>query len=126
VDSEGKNSRKLESDAAKHLQAFARELVLQLHLRDGPFWELIRETREKWNVIPKEAVPESSARSFPPGYEWVEEGEPGREESVSSLREFEGDLDRIHDLITPDDLQISGSPRTSRFLWLSFLRKCVL
>jgi hypothetical protein len=126
VVSEGKNSRKLESDAAKHLKAFARSLVLQLYLRRGPFWEAIRGTREKWGIIPEKAVPESSARSFPPGYQWIDEGEPGREEFVTFLREFVGDLNSIHDAIIPDDFRIGGSRRTSRIVWLSFLQQCAI
>jgi hypothetical protein len=45
------------SDADKALQRFTRDLVLQLFLRRGPFWETVREMRSRWSISPKSGLP---------------------------------------------------------------------
>jgi hypothetical protein len=52
-----KNSAKLDSDALSRLQRFKRQLVLELFMKQGPFWETIEELRKRWGIEAVTQVP---------------------------------------------------------------------
>jgi hypothetical protein len=56
------NSRKpntLPSSAEGRLQQLYGDLVLQLFMRRGPFWEVVAEVRDRWNITAKVQLPPS-------------------------------------------------------------------
>lgn len=54
-----------ESDAWGRLESFKRELILDLFLRRGSFWEAIREARERRGITPVCDVPPPEYRAEP-------------------------------------------------------------
>ncbi len=49
--------------------ALKRELVVQLFTRDGPFWEAVRDVRDRWGVEASAQLPPHPVRRTlsPPG-----------------------------------------------------------
>ena len=45
------------SSAAYRLDDLKRDLVLSLFLRRGRFWELVRDMRSEWNIMPETRLP---------------------------------------------------------------------
>lgn len=52
----------LSSGAAKKIQRLKRELVRDLHGREGPFSEAVRGVRAEWGVAPREMLPSETER----------------------------------------------------------------
>src|SRR5688572_2372760 len=52
--------KSLPSSAASKLVLARHQLVTELHLQEGPFWDGIAAIRKRWSVKPQTRVPEAS------------------------------------------------------------------
>ncbi len=59
----------IKSSADTKIVALKRELVVQLFTRDGPFWEAVRDVRDRWGVEASAQLPPHPVRRTlsPPG-----------------------------------------------------------
>lgn len=74
VEPRRKGIKEFESSALRRIQQFKRDLVLQLYLEKGPFWEVIDEAREYWDPPVYIEVPPKnySAVRAGGGLEWLQ------------------------------------------------------
>jgi hypothetical protein len=117
----------LETDAGREIKKLKHELVLQLYYQNGPFWEAVREVRERWDIEPFTSHPTHAVES-----EVLPEGMPSQPPPPSSGDEYKEwfgtykswikDLEKIaREAIQPTYIGEKFRPD-----WGSFISVCVL
>ena len=102
--------------------AYKRELTLNLFLRRGPFWDAVRDLRDRWHIEPEANVPGPDDKPAPPGCPlFALPNTPG----ADVWQQWQADVNGVHDTVIPDQFQF-GDDVTSHALWLPFLGYCLL
>jgi hypothetical protein len=119
----------LPSSAASKLVLARHQLVKELYLQEGPFWDGIAAIRGRWSVKSQTRVPEASewldTRFLPscfdsrPQDDFSEEGERWHER----FRDWLSDLHALYDAAVPKEGLLYKYPAVS---WELFLSMCVL
>jgi hypothetical protein len=126
----------LPSSAESKLVMARHQLVTELYLQEGPFWDGIAAIRRRWNVEPQTRVPEASEWSdtsflpdcfdpWPPDDDLSKEP-PRSEETerwLTRIRDWTSDLHALYDAAVPQEGLLSKYPAVS---WELFLSMCVL
>jgi hypothetical protein len=109
------------------LQKVRKDLTLELFLRCGPFWEAVREERERWHIDePRKYVP---VRQEDLELIGARTPQPGEDNSGPAVERWYGwgySLIALHDRAIPSDIwpfRVSGF---SFLAWDSFLAQCLL
>lgn len=64
---QNRNYQVLETSTSKQIGVLKRELVLQLYLYRGDFWEAVRDVRSRWDIEPATSdLPQSLMQTLPP------------------------------------------------------------
>jgi hypothetical protein len=97
------------TDASRKLPRFKGDLVLQLFAKSGPFWDAIRDLRDRYDITPSTELPPASSDILPPH---------SNRESSSVI--WQGEILLLCDQFVP-----------KRFLyrmpeWLIFISACVV
>ncbi|MDP9355901.1 MAG: hypothetical protein M3R02_11600 [Chloroflexota bacterium] len=116
----------LPSSADRRVQAFKREITLQLYLKDGLVWNAIRALRERWKIQPEVRVPSPGDRRLPSIYDQIDLDALEEAVRLAVTRPWYLDLAKLHDAIVPPQLQVRASRRVSLASWSTFLATCVL
>jgi hypothetical protein len=100
----------LRSPLLKKVRRLKRELIAQLFIRQGEFWDAVSDMRTRWNVRAQRRLPELSAFVV-----WPDR--ISEEERSGWL----GDLIAIKDKTIPQNMR-----KRSHYSWRQFLAACVL
>jgi hypothetical protein len=120
-----------ESGLAVAVKTNRRELVVQLYKQRGPFWEAIRDIRDRWHVTADTRLPKPWPYTdlYPdaaPERSWDPESPDYSEESYKAWDEFleqwRSDLNSVVDRLVPEKLRI----KTMSPGWQEFVAACVL
>lgn len=110
----------LDSDAGARIRKLKRDLVLQLFMRSGPFWEAVHGVRTRWGIVATAQLPPPTPG--PP----IPEGEPDEHTEQEEWREFhtrwQGGVFEIQQLVIPERYHDITFFRD----WFYFLSACVL
>jgi hypothetical protein len=122
--------RRLESKASSDLIALKQELVLQLFMRRGPFWEAVKELRDRRNIKAEPGLPFKRLLIALPPPELAEQREQIKtEEQRKEWHEANGcwhdDLLSIVLEVVPERFRSIHST-TSFHAWYGFISACVL
>lgn len=118
--------KRLESSAERRLQAFRRELTLDLFTRRGPFWDEIRWIRSLRGIA-------AEAR-LPPGLHPGKVHLPAdlkatdwawRPEQRQIFREWMVLLQVLHDAAVPEEHRVETPYSSSLEFWMGFLSACL-
>src|SRR3712207_6829746 len=100
--------RRLGSSAERRFQAFRRELVLALYLRQGEPWEQVRWIRANRRITASPQLPPSlnpGGVHFPPGLDHQQTWQ-WRPEQRQAQREWMVLLHALHEAVIPDEFQV--------------------
>jgi hypothetical protein len=97
-DPDKSNQRRIEE-----IEGIKFDFVLQLYLQHGPFWEAVKEVRDRRNITPSYQIP-------PPDFN-------------SRLAEYDDEALRLQDKFVPERFRRRF---TFTFDWLGFLEACLL
>ena len=113
--------RLFDSHAARELEKLVKDLILELHFRDDPFWEAIHDLRARWCIWPQVCIPPQDWQSYfhPPGTS----KETPLNEAVELSRLWEKDLRAIRDRFIPDRFK---RRREHQRRWRDFISRCAL
>jgi len=122
--------RRLESKASSDLIALKQELVLQLFMKRGPFWEAVKELRDRRNIKADPGLPSKRLLIPLPPPELAEqreqiETEEQREEWEEANGCWHDDLLSIVLEVVPERFRSIHST-TSYHAWYGFISACVL
>ena len=122
--------RRLESKASSDLIALKQELVLQLFMKRGPFWQAVKELRDRRNIKAKPGLPFKRLLIALPPPELAEQREQIKtEEQRKEWQEANGcwhdDLLSIVLEVVPERFRSIHST-TSFHAWYGFISACVL
>ena len=122
----------LRSSAEAEIRNVKNELVISLFTQKGAFWELVKESRELWDITPKVQVPPESAgprdpiSSLPPNPPWIPESFPEpyeeTEEDSALLLLWWEYVRSIQQQMVPEKYREKGAPQD----WSRFLAVCIL
>lgn len=113
--------RLFDSRAARELERLVKDLILDLYLQDGPFWEAIQALRTRWRVSPQVGVPPQEWQRYfhPPGTP----EESTVEERMELSARWEEDLRAIRDRFIPDRFKARQEHQRR---WREFISRCAL
>jgi hypothetical protein len=121
------NYQVLETEAGKEIEKLKHELVLQLYCRDGPFWEAVREVRQRWDIESVTWYPPHPVESevLPPGL--------SSQPPVSSGEEYEEWSDTYERWVRDLEFIIERTEISPTYIgdkfrpdWGSFISVCVV
>lgn len=114
-------SRLFGPDVADDIQELKEELISQLLIENGPFWEAVRAVRKRWGIEPTVQLPPLGQYVPYPGE--VAERSQGKEQpsGFTNLRtEWLEVLSSVTQRMVPERLWIAG------VVWLRFFAVCIL
>lgn len=112
--------RFIQSSADTKIVALKRELVVQLFTQDGPFWEAVRDVRDRWGVEASAQLPPHPVHwtLSPPG---LPDPQKELEEWLDTSEAWSKDLESIARSVIPERY-IGNKFRPD---WGSFVSACV-
>lgn len=129
----------LDSSAFSDLQRLKRSLVLDLFLKQGAFWEMVRDLRKKKDITAPTGLPPQPQAPWqwpmdllPPGAPDVPQSPPPEDEDLhDEEHEFRllwwRELDRAIEHAIPERLSGSNTDgHVERSYWRTFVAACVL
>jgi len=119
----------LSSSAERRITALKRELVLELFLRRGRFWDPVRSLRINWNVSAEAQLPpvDKTRVYLPPWNGPSTSLEPRETEAnLAAIDRWREDLGALHDRFVPKGCRTSVRDLDSRRDWEKYLSACVL
>ncbi len=111
------NKRAVSADTQSKVRRFKNALVVQLWVKDGAFWESIRNTRNRWKITARYQLPPSG-----PGIGGLiapERAPDGELEGLELLDQWLESLKSIEDQFIPARLKDAAE-------WDAFISACVL
>jgi hypothetical protein len=111
----GGSVRKLDSDEGRALLRFRDELVSQLFLKQGSFWDAVQDVRTRWDIKATVAIPPERAHLFAP------EG-ISKPEDRQALQEWENELNGVVQREIPQRYIHEYLERA----WKEFLSACMI
>jgi hypothetical protein len=119
--------QRLASSMERRLQMHRHELVADLFIRGGVFWDQVRWIRNLKRVEAEARLPpplNPKSVHFPP---WLRpEGRRWRPDQMRELQEWMVLLHALHDAVVPDDLRVETPYSNSLDFWMGFLSACVV
>jgi hypothetical protein len=112
----------LESSAERRLQAFRRELTLDLFIRNGWYWK-VAESRKLLGLAVEARMPpdlDPNGVHLPHG---LESSDPSLHDEQAAWLAF---LKSLHDAVVPREHRVDGPYSSSLEFWMGFLSACVL
>lgn len=112
----------------RRLQTFKNGLTLQLFLQRGPFWDAVRELRQRWQIDASPRIPmNASGKYFQlPGAQFQKPTKPDSELADPRLKPWLADLRALHNRVIPLEYEPTRTKHSSFVFWLPFLNQCVL
>jgi hypothetical protein len=109
------------------LQKVRKDLTLQLFLRCGPFWEAVRDERERWHIDePRQHVPVRQEDLELVGAKAPQPGETNSDPAVQQWYGWMDSLFALHDRALPSEIWPYRVEEASFLEWKSFLAQCLL
>ncbi len=120
--------RLLESSAERRLQAFRRELTLDLYTRHGAFWEMVSRSRELWGIEPEARIPPipQVVRVHLPSHLLRRSRPDWPIEAEESFIRWQVQLEHVHHAIIPPEHRVEGVHFDSADFWDGFLSACLI
>lgn len=129
---ERREGRVLSSSAQAEIRSVKNRLVISLFKKSGAFWEMVKETRERWNITPDVRVPPPTIApldlEFPlrTPNPYIPKGGPDPyedyEKSWDLTMSWAADIREIQDRMVPEMYRDKGAPGEMD----RFLSACVL
>lgn len=108
-------------DVADDIQELKEELILQLLMRNGPFWETVRAVRERWGIESAVQLPPLGQYVPCPGEVRERSQEKEQPSGLTNLRaQWLEVLSSVTQQMIPERLWIAGG------VWLRFFAVCIL
>ena len=131
--SEGKEAEILSSSATAEIYDLKADLTISLYARRGPFWEMVKDVRERWGIEPKVVVPSPTMGGTSDPETLLREPSPflpedmpdpyeEKEEWDRFLLEWWIDLRRLQEQEIPEKYRDTGLGNE----WRRFFALCVL
>src|SRR5215218_5470782 len=118
------------SSAQRRLTRLKRDMVLELFLQRGRFWDAVCDVRFRWGITPATQLPpeEGPGAYPPPGYpaDALSQNRAAMYEVDAKLGRWREDLRTVHDRVVPKEGQITANRARSAKQWERFLSACML
>jgi hypothetical protein len=93
--SEGKEAAILSSSATAEIYDLKADLTISLYARRGPFWEMVKDVRERWGIEPKVVVPSPTMGGTSDPETFLREPSPFEPEDMPDPYEEKKEWDRF-------------------------------
>src|SRR5215204_1151142 len=111
------------SNMVGEMQQFKRDLICELFIRQGPFWNEVSEMRARWGISPSRQLPQPGF--FPTTYspEHISAKEKG---DALELAHWNADLKAISDRTVPQKYRLRTGDWPASTNWMKLISACVL
>ena len=121
---DGREAEHLSSSAEAEIYDLKADLTISLYARRGPFWEMVKDVRERWGIEPKVVVPSPTMGGTSDPETGLREPNPFLPEDMPDrfLLEWWIDLRRLQEQEIPEKYRDTGLGSD----WHRFFAVCVL